>query len=491
MKRVIFPLPAAVIIALALWLLPHVAQAQAQPQAQSPAAFLPVMSQGPAPLCRFGVNGAPQSYPIEPLRVGWYMDYQATLNPKTPGGIEYFPTLRLEQIGADGYNYSIFGEDMLPTTPAQLNAVIDNNPGAHWFIGNEPDRIFWQDDMEPRAYARAYHDLYTLIKQRDPSAKIIAGAIVQPTPVRLQYLDLVLQNYTDLYGEKMPVDVWAFHNFILNEASCSYYATQYPNDPDRVLSICWGADIPPGINAVDGLRIDVQDNDDIELFKQQVIAFRTWMADNGYRNVPVFLSEYGVLMPQGIFNPDFDAARVNAFMNASFDFLLNATDPNIGYPGDGNRLVQRFSWYSVDDNVDHNGFLFNRDLPAAVSRTSSGDNFYQYTSQIARQVDFYPISVARTGAPATLEAVIHNSGNLEITTDAIVRFFNGNPATGGTQIGEQQEIQLPGCGESARVTTTWEGAAPGQYEIYVQVSTYASETNTSNNTIHATVQIGN
>lgn len=448
-----------------------------------------MMSQGPAPLCRFGVNGAPQSYPIESLRIGWYVDYQATQTPKTPGGMEYFPMLRLEQIGADGYSYSIFG-DRAPTTETQLNAVIDNNPGAHWFVGNEPDRLQFQDDMEPRTYARAYHDLYNLIKQRDPSAQIVAGAIVQPTPVRLQYLDLVLQNYTELYGEKMPVDVWAFHNFILNEASCSYYAQFYPNDPDGLLSVCWGADIPPGVDAVDGLRIDVQENDNIEEFKKQVIAFRTWMANNGYRDVPVFLSEYGILMPQGIFDPDFDATRVNAFMDASFNFLLNTTDPNIGYPGDGNRLVQRFSWYSVDDNIDHNGFLFNRNLPLGISRTTSGDNFYQYTSQIGRQVDFFPISVARGEGPTTLEAVIHNSGNLEVTTDATVRFFNGDPAASGTQVGETQEIQLVGCGESTRVTTTWEGATPGLYEIYVQVSAYAAETDVSNNVIHASVQIG-
>lgn len=476
--------------AIALWLLPRAALAQ------STLNFLPLLTNGDAPLCRFGVNGAPRSYPIEPLRIGWYVDYQATQNPNAPGSMHYYPMIRLEQIGEDGYAYSVFGSRE-PTSLAQLYAVIDNNPSTYWFIGNEPDRLQFQDDMEPRAYARAYHDLYYLIKERDPSAKIVAGSIVQPTPLRLEYLDQVLLNYFELYREKMPVDAWAFHNFILNEASCSYYAQFYPNDPNGLLNACWGADIPPGIDAVDGMRVDVQQNTDLETFKEQVVAFRTWMAERGYRNVPAFLSEYGVLMPEGIFTPDFDEARVNQYMNATFDYLLEeAIDPEIGYPGDNNRLVQRFSWYSVDDNIDHNGFLFDRTQPAAISRTGMGDNFYNYTSQVQRQVDFYPANVQVIGGPPltaqgttsiTLQAEIHNSGNLGVTSRATVRFFNGDPAAGGKQIGDPQTIQLMGCGEAAQVRTAWEDVAPGQYEVYVQVSSGETEVDTTNNVISTTV----
>jgi len=36
-------------------------------------------------------------------------------------------------------------------------------------------------------------------------------------------------------------------------------------------------------------------------------------------------------------------------MLASFDYFLTATDPDLGYPADGNRLVQRWAWYSLDD----------------------------------------------------------------------------------------------------------------------------------------------
>lgn len=47
---------------------------------------------------------------------------------------------------------------------------------------------------------------------------------------------------------------------------------------------------------------------------------------------------------------------------------MTATDDRIGYPADGNRLVQRWSWYSLNDYVYNpetgiafNGSLFDHD----------------------------------------------------------------------------------------------------------------------------------
>jgi len=46
----------------------------------------------------------------------------------------------------------------------------------------------------------------------------------------------------------------------------------------------------------------------------------------------------------------FDYARAKAFMYASFDYFTTATDDDLGYPADGNRLVQRWAWYSLNDD---------------------------------------------------------------------------------------------------------------------------------------------
>ena len=449
--------------------------------AQTQLNYVPLILGEQGNLCRFGVNGAIRDYPVRDLRLSWYIDYQATRTPTKPRGIDYFPMIRLTQTGPNSYAYSIFGNYAF-TTPAQLRAVIANNRGTYWFIGNEPDRRIYQDDIEPHVYAAAYHDLYHFIKAEDPTAKIAAGSIVQPTPVRFEYLDLIMHSYFEQYGTRMPVDVWAFHNFILNEVDCPSVG--------NVIEVCWGAEIPPGVNQTEGLRVTIQDGDNLDLFKQKVIAFRQWMARWGYRNTPAFLSEFGILMPEYLY-PEFDAARVNAFMGATFDFLLTATDPDIGYPGDNNRLVQRFSWYSVSDDINHNGFLFNpRILPVEASRTPNGDFFAAYTRDLVPTLDFLPLSVGLSGPPpltsqgattVTLAALIANQGDHGIAQPAQVSFFNGNPANGGTIIGAPQPITLQGCGEQTEVRLAWPNVAPGEYEIFVRVDGFAGEVNLNNN----------
>ena len=43
----------------------------------------------------------------------------------------------------------------------------------------------------------------------------------------------------------------------------------------------------------------------------------------------------------------FSDERVRRFMYATFDWLLSARDPELGYPRDDQRLVQRWAWFSM------------------------------------------------------------------------------------------------------------------------------------------------
>ena len=206
------------------------------------------MSQ-PIPLCRFGV-GAPHdisAYPVQDLRLGWYLDWNANFNSAPPTGMEYTPMVHVSQTDLDMYIYE--------PNQVELEALATSHPGMVWLIGNEPDRRHWQDDVEPHVYAKAYYEVYHILKTADPKAQIAAGGIVQPTPVRLLYLDMVLDSYHQLYGTAMPVDIWNIHAFILRERSCEYY----PED-------CWGAEIPPGIDWPEGELYEIQDNDNLVVF---------------------------------------------------------------------------------------------------------------------------------------------------------------------------------------------------------------------------------
>ena len=161
----------------------------------------------------------------------------------------------MQMLHVRGSTYSPSG----PTLAARIAA----NPGSLWLIGNDPDCIY-QDNVLPQDYAQAYHDAYAFIKANDPTARVSAGGIVQPTPLRMQYLDIVLDTYGSLYGEPLPTDAWNMHTYILREASCAVY-------PDS----CWGAEIPPGIGAESGMLYTLDDTDGLDIFQQRIAQFRS------------------------------------------------------------------------------------------------------------------------------------------------------------------------------------------------------------------------
>jgi hypothetical protein len=342
----------------------------------------------PAPTDRFGVVlvndfGQITDYDVASLRIAWYSDLSASLSPLLPGGIEY-----AQLIWVSEGNFS-------PPLD-ELGPMIDANPGYLWMIGNEPECI-GQGNSTPEQYADVYHQLYTFIKERDSDAQVAIGGVVQPTPLRLKWLDRLLNYYQATYGEPMPVDVWNIHNMILQE-----------------LRGGWGCGIPRGLTEDSGRLYTVHDNDNFDYFVQHILDFRTWMRDRGERDKPLLITEYGVLMPaQYGFTPE----RVSAYMNATFDYLLTARDDELGYPADENRLVQRWLWYSLNDKpydfetrTGFNGALFDYRYPAYPGAiTEIGTNFREYTTTLALTPTATPTATsAPTQYAIILPLVIRN-----------------------------------------------------------------------------------
>jgi hypothetical protein len=106
----------------------------------------------------------------------------------------------------------------------------------------------------------------------------------------------------------------------------------------------WGVDIPPGLPDDTGVLYGVDDSGNLAAFRAQIYEFRRWMAAHGYTGQPLIVSEFGVPMP-----PDygFSEARMAEFLRGTWQFFLTATDPALGDPTDGGRLVQRWCWFSL------------------------------------------------------------------------------------------------------------------------------------------------
>lgn len=299
---------------------------------------------------RFGV-GVP--YPpltaalADRLGIGWYLSWRVEVQPPYLPGVEFWQMIRLSESG-----YRPRAEVIVAAARA--------NPGATWLIGNEPD-VIWQDNVTSRTYARYYHDLYRLLKEADPTCQVAIGGVSQPTPLRLAYLDQVLAAYEGLFQEPMPVDVWNVHDFVLREERDS-----------------WGVGIPPGLAADRGQLFEIEDNDNLPVFQRQIVDFRRWMRERGQQNKPLVVSEYGIPMPADY---GFDAQRVADFMTGTFDYMLAAADPGLGYPADDYHLVQRWAWYSLADDTYPTGNLVD---VADGSLTGLGQVYAGYTGASSR-----------------------------------------------------------------------------------------------------------
>lgn len=294
---------------------------------------------------RLGVSlpgGATGRYDLSVLHVGWVMDWGARSSPVLPAGVAYMPTVRMS------------GGQLSPAA-ATLTAVAAARPGSIWLISNEPD-VRCQDNVEPVTYARLYHEAYTAIKAGDPSALVAAGGIAQPTPLRLRYLDLVLQAYQAEFGAALPAQVWHIHNYMLHEERDS-----------------WGVDIPPGIPDNTGVLYSIDDSGNLDAFRSQIYDFRRWMASRGYGGQPLIVSEFSEPMPEDY---GFPPERMAEFLRETWRFFLTAVDAGLGDPTDGGRLVQRWCWFSMYDEHYPAGNL----IDARGQWTSLGQAWISYVS---------------------------------------------------------------------------------------------------------------
>lgn len=266
---------------------------------------------------RFGVavpSGRLAEAQAAGLRFGAYLNWW----PGLGSGDTYWPMIRVSEQG------------IRRTSWEELDSLIAQRPGSYWLVGNEMD-VKWQDNVTPERYAEVYHDVYTFIKARDPSALVVIGGVSQPTPLRRAYLDRVLNHYQSTYGTPMPIDVWNVHAFILREEAGS-----------------WGVDIPPGMSGAGGMLYEIDDHINMQIFRQNLIEFRRWMAERGYGDKPLVITEYGILMPPDYgFGPDVAAD----FLRQTLDFFTTAVN-DTGYAPDGGRLVQWWFWYGVWEQED-------------------------------------------------------------------------------------------------------------------------------------------
>jgi hypothetical protein len=530
-KRVLWPAPSLCVLAFLLIFLNGAAsRIEAAPaQDEAPVAGAPLS-------CRYGV-ALSASYPnqaswVEPLGAAWYLDFTAR-TPSSLTSMEFVQVIRVRQNMDADCNY-VPGYTTSPSlTKAIVGSLAAAHRGAVWIIGNEPDRganpedigkkdrygdcYRGQDDSHPEVYAQVYHDAYALIKSSDPTARVAVAGLVQVTPGRLQYLDKVWEAYRTRYGSTMPVDVWNFHLYILPEADSL-------GQPNGLANVALGTDVALAKRDSGGSAANCGDwsdniycyaeHDDMSIFAAQVVAMRQWMKNHGYQNKPLILTEYSILYPFADYddpvNPTtcylrdeygncFTADRVRNFMTRSFDYLDSAADPDLGYPADQNRLVQRWLWFGTffSANPESAGYASNL-LTDSQDALSLLGQFYQgsvagRSTYVNLRVDPIPplSAYASAGvATASLPVNVYNAGTAPTGGPFTVTFYDGvsNQPIGSAVVA----AGLAGC-EARRVTVTvpWSNLAVGRHSFWVQIDSGGAiaESDETDNTADGSVTV--
>jgi hypothetical protein len=467
--------------------------------------------------CRYG-----GSYPADqPLSNPWlkiigsghYINFSAAPNgPPVTESIEHIPMVRTRQDIQNGQylpTYTI--NPHIDMSPSGLGPKVLANPGRLWLVGNEPDVSHpSQDNTYPEVYAQAYHDVYHFIKDLDPNAQVAVAGLSMMTPGRLQYLDIVWNTYLQKYGEEMQVDVWNLHLYILSEirpwdGGPSDGKVALGTDPALAKKAPWGDPL------VECPKDDVYcraEHDDLNIFKDQLIALRTWMKEHGQQNKPLILTEFSQLYPfvdyddpvnptqcflMDEFKQCFTQSRVISHMHKTIDYMESAKDPNLGYPADDYRLVQHWTWFSLWTEPESSGgssSLLKDDYanmsPGSLNamtqigqayrnRIMNSELTYNLVAGEARDVQ-----AKATGGTADVQltAGFFNNGSGSIGDSFKVTFYadeNLTQVIGETEVVPRATGVINGCswGRIADWTSiTWTGVPVGTHDYWVKVDSH-------------------
>lgn len=352
----------------------------------------------PDPDCRFGVNAPLPIVGLEPkfaeLHACSFLNWGERPPSTLPGGVEFVHVIRTKADPDLGH----------------ISDLVGDYPGAIWAIGNEADTCYFyndavqQDCTTPEIYGQRYYAIASQIRTDDSTATLIFGNIVQPTELRLRYLERAWEELISEAGSESAaadlIDIWGIHSFILNEWVGEWgtgvpegFDCEYSNTGSDLYGKCWDESPSPPASCTADTCWDMvhytsqpfPETHSNTIFNARVEDMRQWMLDHGERDKPLWITEYGSLFPPvdppGLDYVNTSDADTADFMTGTFDFMRTTTDASTGYAADGNRLVQRWFWYSLNEHRDvYGGSLYDPDN--SFARTLVGDEWVAYVDPL-------------------------------------------------------------------------------------------------------------
>ena len=191
----------------------------------------------------------------------------------------------------------------------------------------------------------------------------------------------------------------------------------------------------------------------------------------------------------------FTPERVTKYLRDTIAFLETAKDANLGYPADGNRLVQQWLWYSIVTGPETSGGSSNligwdtfQNLPggdpsaltmmgqAFRQAANSSDNWTNLVGGVAQNV----VALAQTNhqGKALLTATFRNSGTLSAVAPIKVTFYRDQALTqeiGSAVYDPNTRGAVAGCTwdgrNSEQVSVMWNNLPVGTHNYWAKIDT--------------------
>lgn len=407
-------------------------------------------------LARFGAGSAPDIFNTmenaaewADYKFGWYHNwrrwrgysFENLVSGDMPEMAPIPPSVGFSGIISPGWAWA--EPSIAGCTQEIKDDLADYIDGDIIWIGNEPG---WGDQRDPHSYAQSYKSWYDCIKSVNPNIRVAPGAFIptykygtkmknwenakdplntssprwdasDPSNIKpaggityIQYLTYTKESYESLYGSEMPVDAYVIHLYNLYE---------------------------------DAFNESQSAQDYADTIKDELIAFRTWMKNNGEERLSLTTKETGFLIVDPVLDPNDDEDKWEMLgdrMVAMLNMYNSLTDPSIGNPNDGNRLLQRWSWF-VAGNPDPceyemqnacgsqdtsfvlcpgiTGYFLaiDCDNPSTRITTPLGERYKSYISTVAASYDSTPpakptVSYTVSGTTASVTFTATDNGTV-------------------------------------------------------------------------------
>ncbi len=202
-----------------------------------------------------------------------------------------------------------------------------------------------------------------------------------------------------------------------------------------------------------------------------------------------FYDEYGNRFTQD---------RVTDFLNASTHYLETATSSSLGYPKDGNRLVQQWNWYSINARSLFVGIVSNL-VSDNDQLTQPGQAFQDAVDGLAPVVNLFPDQAGHLPAwvsnpsgttDVTLSVRLRNGGNKAIIAPFTVTFYRDANLT--QPIGSAVVDGIGGCSVPVELAfARWRGLGVGEHRFWAKVDSanVIGENNEGDNVMSGVVRI--